>query len=97
MFNRGYVSAIRGQEEIGSSIKRVEIMVDHGKINVTGTEDAKLIYDGKFRFGTPNTRKMPTSKPKKDGRSVRRETRSSFRSKTILKFGLMSASSRMII
>lgn len=50
LFNRGYVSAIRGQEEIGSSIKRVEIMVDHGKINVTGTEDAKLTYDGKFRF-----------------------------------------------
>ncbi|MDR9853430.1 DUF4097 family beta strand repeat-containing protein [Paenibacillus sp. VCA1] len=50
LFNRGYVGAVQGQTEVGSGIKRVEIKVDHGKVNVTGTEDAKLTYDGKFRF-----------------------------------------------
>ncbi|MBE9916733.1 hypothetical protein G8C92_22200 [Paenibacillus donghaensis] len=50
LFNQGYVSSVHGATEIGSNIKRVEIVVDHGKVDVTGTDNAKVAYDGKFRF-----------------------------------------------
>ncbi|MED5020760.1 DUF4097 family beta strand repeat-containing protein [Paenibacillus chibensis] len=49
LFNQGYVSAVHGSAE-AAGVKRVKILVDHGKINVNGTDDAKVAYEGKFRF-----------------------------------------------
>ncbi|MDR0266686.1 LiaI-LiaF-like domain-containing protein [Paenibacillus sp.] len=57
LFNKGYAGAIHGSTEIGSNVKRVEIVVDHGKVDVTGTDNAKVAYDGKFRFQDANTQK----------------------------------------
>ncbi|MCJ8012816.1 DUF4097 domain-containing protein [Paenibacillus sp. KQZ6P-2] len=64
IFNQGYVSAVQGSAEVGSSIKRVEILVDHGTVNVTGTDDAKVSYDGKFRFRDASSQEAADSKAK---------------------------------
>ncbi|WP_136607195.1 DUF4097 family beta strand repeat-containing protein [Paenibacillus dokdonensis] len=64
LFNQGYASTIQGSTEVGGSIKRVEIRVDHAKINVTGTDDAKLSYDGRFRFRDVSSQEAADSKTK---------------------------------
>ncbi|MWV46548.1 DUF4097 family beta strand repeat protein [Paenibacillus sp. HJL G12] len=64
LFNQGYATAVQGSAEVGSSIKRVEILVDHGKVNVIGSDDAKVSYDGKFRFRDVASQEAADSKIK---------------------------------
>ncbi|MGN7359244.1 LiaI-LiaF-like domain-containing protein [Paenibacillus sp. SAF-054] len=50
IFNKGYVSKVQGSTEIAAGIKRVEIIVDKGNVNVHGSEKASLSYEGRFRL-----------------------------------------------
>lgn len=53
--NRGYLSPVQGTVSADGDIKRVQILLNSGKVNVTGTQDSNVIYEGKLRIRTASS------------------------------------------
>ncbi|WP_152399952.1 DUF4097 family beta strand repeat-containing protein [Paenibacillus cellulositrophicus] len=55
LFNKGYLSAVQGSVPAKGEIKRVEVFLDSGKVNVTEAQGSNIAYEGKVRVRTESS------------------------------------------
>ncbi|WP_145139615.1 DUF4097 family beta strand repeat-containing protein [Paenibacillus sp. Y412MC10] len=55
LFNKGYLSAVQGSVPAQGEIKRVEVFLDSGKVNVTESQGSNIAYEGKVRVRTESS------------------------------------------